>query len=818
MDINSSVERMKQLMNHGSQDSSLKANVSETVEYKVNGPDGKVYGIVREKQKYFIKESNDGITFNYIGGIGNKSENEYLKYNSAYRNLELKIRSINESLNNGKTFEVLPTNTTSEYIVEATQDMRNEIDRQREIMMGVSKIMNEKNEFINKPKFKDVESFGTATDPKKQGDPFTDNAKAVLDKDPNFKATDPKKQGAPYSCDTKPKEDKFDIEKTKKSPSKSGEPFTIDAEDVLGDSVATKKPKGGKVIKVTESQLSMIKKYLNESMFQSEDNILEYDEYDDSEDLGVLGNVELPDNSSDFDEVYKDNDSITGRKSSKPAKASKPNINMGNDLDDIEDEDSNVDYGNQNVFNIPSKVKYVGNDPKILSNVPSGKSLDYLGQKGKDMSYVMVTKIKGNGTVSEVEHVVPTKDLIKVGLNEGVWDALKGVGSVGKYFGNKATQGVKQGVQNTYNKAANAVNNIKQQGSQIYNQSQAQSSQDRIDKIASNLANELRNLNDRTIKSGGQPLNYNSVITSLSNKLRGVMRRESIEENDELINEITEAVLNSFGKHPTYQKPAFTTPSSKGKLLPGTVEWDDESAKGEVAYGQKIGDSSPFTKPVKQVVGKGEIGSDADETMKGKTQSTKPNLGEKGDTAPFKKPVKQKIGTGEIGADADETMKGKKQSVKPNLGKKGDTSPFKKKIVSELTTGFAKNALDAANKNAKETPNDDLNYRKRYLQGIKFRDYINPEILDLAKRKGMGVRGNDDDSVTLFADTNGYNFSIDVTNSGYNIVNGHVPDYKIKEVIYLVKKIQKDLTPQVTENKVLDELAESIILGLKKKI
>src|ERR1035441_4669745 len=163
----SSTKRMLELINHGSKDASLRANVSETVDYKVNGPDGNTYGVVRENQKYFIKESKDGVEFNYIGGIGNKTENEYPSYNSAYRNLELKMREMSTSNNAGKIFESFKPAVQTEYIVEATEDMRKELDRFRQITNGAQSIMKESNtEFINKPKFKDPEGFGTATDPR----------------------------------------------------------------------------------------------------------------------------------------------------------------------------------------------------------------------------------------------------------------------------------------------------------------------------------------------------------------------------------------------------------------------------------------------------------------------------------------------------------------------------------------------------------------------------------------------------------------------------------------------------------------------------
>ena len=615
----SSIERMKELIKCGEQDAKLKPNISETVEYKVSGPDGNTYGIVKERQKYFIKESKDGIDFGYIGGIGNRSENEYPSYNSAYRNLELKIREMNTSNNTGKIFETFKPAVQAEYIIEATQDMRNELDRFRQITNGAQNIMEESGtEFINKPKFKDTESFGTATDPKKQGDPFTDNVTAKLEKDPGFKATDPKKQGSPFTNNATAKEDKFDIEKTNDTPENAGDPFTVDAKDVLGNSVATQKPKAHKVIKVTESQLYEARKILAKSVLKEDFG----DEYGDE--------LRIPDGIT-FDDDDEETYDSTG-------------------YDD--------NYSEELAFPIPSNVRYMGNNDKLIRTY--GDTFEYVGQTTEGLSYIVgVNKNTGR----EVEIEVPTDDLERIRMSEsvneiddemmdeGLWDTVKAVGSVGKYFGGQATGAVKQGAQNAYGVAKQGVQAagqkaqaVGQKASQLYNQSQAQSSQAVIDKIADKLKNELINLNTRTVKSGGQPLNYNSVLTGLSNKLRGQLKNtvttESVDED--LVSEITEAVLNAFGQHPTYQKPAFTTSSADSSLKPGTREWDDESVKGQAPNGQKIASSAPFTNPVKQKAGEGEIGEDAGcDVMKGKTQQGKPNLGQKGDKAPFTKPVKK---------------------------------------------------------------------------------------------------------------------------------------------------------------------------------
>lgn len=57
--------------------------------------------------------------------------------------------------------------------------------------------------------------------------------------------------------------------------------------------------------------------------------------------------------------------------------------------------------------------------------------------------------------------------------------------------------------------------------------------------------------------------------------------------------------LDAWGKHPRYRKQPMSTPANK-EVLAGTAkgDWNDESAKGEQPYGQKIGSSAPFEKEV----------------------------------------------------------------------------------------------------------------------------------------------------------------------------------------------------------------------------
>lgn len=72
---------------------------------------------------------------------------------------------------------------------------------------------------------------------------------------------------------------------------------------------------------------------------------------------------------------------------------------------------------------------------------------------------------------------------------------------------------------------------------------------------------------------------------------------ETAHEQDNL----DEAVLNDFGKHPAYRKKPMTLPQNADGSKWGE-DWNDESTKGEQPYGRQIGHSGdPFTELVNAI-------------------------------------------------------------------------------------------------------------------------------------------------------------------------------------------------------------------------
>ena len=75
---------------------------NSVLEISHKGPDGKIYGVVRENHEYYIKiaegkENLSVVDFDYIGGLKNKKSCVYESYAKACKQLKLKLMSLNEA-------------------------------------------------------------------------------------------------------------------------------------------------------------------------------------------------------------------------------------------------------------------------------------------------------------------------------------------------------------------------------------------------------------------------------------------------------------------------------------------------------------------------------------------------------------------------------------------------------------------------------------------------------------------------------------------------------------------------------------------------
>lgn len=147
VNVDEQVQRMKSLMNYG-----LNENKQPTytgVEYGKEAADGKLYGIVREGTKYYIKVAKDakgGLVaenFDYIGGFRNRKDNMFESFASAQRYFCEKLECINESVDDKQKRVIAESwniDEKKEIIEEGTKKMQAEIARQRQIMKNAQNI------------------------------------------------------------------------------------------------------------------------------------------------------------------------------------------------------------------------------------------------------------------------------------------------------------------------------------------------------------------------------------------------------------------------------------------------------------------------------------------------------------------------------------------------------------------------------------------------------------------------------------------------------------------------------------------------------
>ena len=141
--------RMKALMNYGLNES--KKQPYSGIEYTREGADGKLYGIVREGTKFYIKVSSKKENplvenFDYIGGFRNRKSHEYNSFANAQKNFDFKLRSVAEAYGRDKGLVIESWNPDKgvENSVKATETMKKEIARERQIMENAEKIANSK--------------------------------------------------------------------------------------------------------------------------------------------------------------------------------------------------------------------------------------------------------------------------------------------------------------------------------------------------------------------------------------------------------------------------------------------------------------------------------------------------------------------------------------------------------------------------------------------------------------------------------------------------------------------------------------------------
>ena len=647
------IARMQGLMTYGIGVTTKKTPVTESIE----GPDNKVYAIIREGSKYYIKSAPKGSelvteSFDYIGGFMNKKNNEFSSYNLASKNLELKVRSLNESYGVNKTVELLNPEKKESLMVEMTDSMKNSIARYREIMNNTAMIMNESATIspnnTGNPEAPKTSGFSTTI-----GAPFNQKAEAKLDSDLKTTANDPEKQSAPFGENDKTEDYK-------------------DAEYVPQGSVANQKPTGGKVVKVNESEefeetieecdewgscglpstpgvgepgeqkpfnesSEEFVGFADDSIDEEDENIdlddidtdleepaefeIEIDDIDtedeDLEDEDLEDDIELDDDADEIEKLKAEIedlrniiDSLVDEDSTEDAEV-EYELSLGDDeLEDEEDFEDEEELEDTNMFeavtiggvelDTPFEIdqKDMGNfyNPEVRKNAKPWQLLQgILRHKQSEPGVSLKAKLQLMKCVESCRTIY-----------ECIQFSLK---SKKSQFNDLDTW---ETVSNTLDKKYYILRSILEQLT-IFSEEE----QEQIDMCLNRLNETINGFSDM----------YLDIADAYSDEIEND-DDEDVEIDDEWENQedefdfdedndeeayanISDSVrprrlseevsrLHVFGKHPSYRKKPMTLP--KTDTTTPYEDWNDESVYSEQPFGSKIGDSAPFDNIVKTVM------------------------------------------------------------------------------------------------------------------------------------------------------------------------------------------------------------------------
>ena len=112
---------------------------SNKIEFYKESSDGKVYGILKEGNLYYIMKTEKGKelipeSYQYLNGFNYRMENAYKSYNEASKMLELKLININESMGVHEDVSVIDYDKNKKALKTLTEEARTELNRMQQII------------------------------------------------------------------------------------------------------------------------------------------------------------------------------------------------------------------------------------------------------------------------------------------------------------------------------------------------------------------------------------------------------------------------------------------------------------------------------------------------------------------------------------------------------------------------------------------------------------------------------------------------------------------------------------------------------------
>jgi hypothetical protein len=568
----SQINKMKHLMSFkGVNESNITSY--KKIDHKEIGADNKTYAIIRENTKFVIKESSMdqpllAEDFEYIGGFNNRKNNSFDSYSLALKQFDLKLRAINEKYaRKGAIVESFNPEFYQDAAIKSTDEMKVEINRQRQIMENASKIGISEDK-IDMFKYQDYKHEAPEAPKKSNGVAATNGTpfiNAVGDTNLNKvtgNANSHEMKDNPFEEEVAEYNQEDKLETTSKSPEemgKSEKPIFVPK-----NSIANEKPKAAmKPIVYNQDKVNEgLDDFPEDDNTSQFDNEVEPEENENNEDndldsvindlqkaLNTLETLKPNSDDEDVDDEDVDDEDVDdennlGEEEINTQLHEDDEIDNDNyypsyadelakygvtDLDNDEekfDEPYNFepkDAEDSMAFPVPSKVKYVAEDKPNLKDkvfVYGGP-----GKKGSNKSYIF------NIQDEDEEYLVPTQNLKLIKESK-----------------------------NKYNFSTKEREDLARKGDAMKNGSFP-----------------IRNKQDLkdAIKSIGRAKNPEATKIFIKKRAKELGMENLLPDTWELTNEDK---INDYGHHPKYGKEAMNISGGDKKN----------------GYGNTIGDGDPF--------------------------------------------------------------------------------------------------------------------------------------------------------------------------------------------------------------------------------
>jgi hypothetical protein len=604
------LNRMMHLMEYDNKLNESK-QTNNGIECHKTGADGKEYGIIKEGMYYYIKTStpdkkNIAESYDYLNGFNRRNETRYNSYNTATKQLELHLMNINEAYGKHEDVTIANVNSSKEAFAILTEDARKELDRMHAIF---------ENSFISKDNIGNHgnpqgKGSSTGANTTKNNTPFEEKAEAKLDKVFDKKGT---VEGATSDHTKVGDADNKLQHADKMERGKSGDEGYKDAHDDLeGESIADKKPKGAKAVKMNES-------FENDEYFEGDMDFapeipeVGADEYEEEEALMQDPEIMGDDMGDDDEDIFGDDgmgeDDIVGLGAEEEGEddldallrefLDGPEVNIGNG-NNVEDNTASVPMP------LEEEDKIVGPDPVL--DGPHGKGNSVHGEKTMDRieeATERITKMVMESLCNKGNKKRACKDskctCDEEPVNEGQgWRMIKNAWKHRDELPKTDKEYDETFDSPNYN---SYMSNYEPEKYGEYYDKDGFFTKDEYD------SDGMRNNKVNTGFTGKLGRKAADLALKGMSKLNIRNRKKELKNPSDNIGYLQEAIdrivkeevtkLNLWGKHPRYRKEPMSTPSNTD-VKAGTADkdWCDDSVKGGHPYGEKIGSSAPYDKEV----------------------------------------------------------------------------------------------------------------------------------------------------------------------------------------------------------------------------